>query len=154
MRHPFTPKMEHVVRQSLPQYTIRLTIGDVVSEQTVEIREDPRHDFDPTMRAEWTETLLGVWGTVGAAESLSREVRAMADRLDADLDVNDALEDRLRDMERTTGELSSRLNRLYGSIQGWVGPLAADQEAQRLFLTDKLEELSDRWAELQGDVSG
>ena len=78
----------------------------------------------------------------------------MADRLDADLDVNDALEDRLRDMERTTGELSSRLNRLYGSIQGWVGPLAADQEAQRLFLTDKLEELSDRWAELQGDVSG
>ena len=78
----------------------------------------------------------------------------MAGRLDEDLDVSDALEDRLRELERSTGELSSRLNRLYGSIQGWVGPLAADQEAQRLFLTDKLEELSDRWAELQGDVPG
>ena len=123
----------------------------------VEVREDPRNEFDSEVRAEWTETLLGVWGTVGAAQRLSGEVRAMARRLDADmnrLDVSDAVEDRLRDLERTTGELSTRVSRLYGSIQGWVGPLAADQEAQRVFLTDKLDELSQRWEELRGDLPG
>ena len=124
---------------------------------TVEVREDPRNDFDAEIRAEWTETLLGVWGTVGAAQRLSGEVRAMTRRLDAGtdrLDVSEALEDRLRDMERSTGELSSRVSRLYGSLQGWVGPLAADQEAQRVFLTDKLDELSQRWEELRGDLPG
>jgi len=81
----------------------------------------------------------------------------MTGRLDADTDrlnVSDALEDRLRDMERTTSELSNRVSRLYGSIQGWVGPLAADQEAQRVFLTDKLDELSERWEELRGELPG
>jgi hypothetical protein len=139
------------------EYTVRLSIDDVVTEQTVEVREDPRLEHDAVVRSEWTETLLGMWGTVGAAQRLSRGINGQAGRLDADenpLDVNDALEDRIRDIQRSAQELSSRLNRLYGSLQGWVGPLSADQEAQRVFLNDKLDELSERWNTLQGELPG
>ena len=138
-------------------YTVRLSVDNVVTEQTVEVREDPRLEHDAVVRAEWTETLLGMWGTVAAAQRLSREIAEEVDRLDADenpLDISDALEDRLRDMQRSAQEVSSRLNRLYGSAQGWVGPLAADQEAQRVFLNDKLDELSARWNTLQGELPG
>lgn len=138
-------------------YTVRLSVDNVVTEQTVEVREDPRLEHDAVVRAEWTETLLGMWGTVAAAQRLSRGIAGEVDRLDADenpLDISDALEDRLRDMQRSAQELSSRLNRLYGSAQGWVGPLAADQEAQRVFLNDKLDELSARWNTLQGELPG
>ena len=130
------------------EYTVRLSIGRIVAEERVQVAEDPRLSFEPEVRVEWTETLLDVWGMVGQAQELSQDVGSMADSLD----VNDPLENRVRDLERKTGELASRLNRLYGSIQGWIGPLAADQEAQRSFLSQKLAELSEEWEKLQGDL--
>ena len=137
------------------EYTVRLSIGRVVAEERVQVDEDPRLSFEPEVRVEWTETLLDVWGMVGQAQQLSQDVASMADRLNTEtgsLDLSDALENRAHDLERTTGELVSRLNRLYGSIQGWIGPLAADQEAQRSFLSQKLAELSEEWEKLQGDL--
>jgi hypothetical protein len=137
------------------EYTVRLSIGRVVAEERVQVDEDPRLSFESEVRVEWTEMLLDVWGMVGQAQRLSQDVASMADRLNAEtgsLDLSDALENRAYDLERTTGELVSRLTRLYGSIQGWIGPLAADQEAQRSFLSQKLAELSEEWAKLQGDL--
>tara|TARA_B100001540_G_scaffold312025_1_gene332451 strand:+ start:168 stop:923 length:756 start_codon:yes stop_codon:yes gene_type:complete len=136
-------------------YTVRLSIGSIIAEERVEVREDPRLSFEPGVRVEWTETLLDVWDLVDQAEQLAQDVGSRADRLDLGTGsaVSDPLESRLRDLERTTGELVSRLNRLYGSIQGWIGPLAADQEMQSLFLRNKLAELSEQWKELDADLS-
>ena len=113
-------------------YTVRLSIGSIIAEERVEVREDPRLSFEPGVRVEWTETLLDVWDLVDQAEQLAQDVGSRADRLDLGTGsaVSDPLESRLRDLERTTGELVSRLNRLYGSIQGWIGPLAADQKCR------------------------
>ena len=57
-------------------------------------------------------------------------------------------------MARETQELNSRWSRLYGSTQGWVGPLAADQASQRDFLTGMLATLSTEWGELEGRLPG
>ena len=136
-------------------YTVRLSIGSIIAEEGVEVREDPRLSFEPEVRVEWTQTLLDVWGLADQAEQLAQGVGSRTDRLDMETgsDVSDSLENRLRELERTTGELVSRLNRLYSSIQGWIGPLAADQEMQSLFLRNKLAELSEQWEELVEDLS-
>ena len=73
--------------------------------------------------------------------------------MDADtdrLDVDAATEEVLRDLARKTGELSSRLNRLYDSIQSWIGPLSADQDGQRRFLTEMLGKLREEWEASEG----
>ena len=136
-------------------YTVRLSIGSIIAEERVEVREDPRLSFEPEVRVEWTEMLLDVWALVDQAQQLAQDVGSRTDSLDMGTvsDVSDSLENRLRDLERTTGELVSRVNRLYGSIQGWIGPLAADQEMQSLFLRNKLAELSEQWEELDEDLS-
>ena len=90
-------------------------------------------------------------------QRLSREVRAQADRLDEGtdpLELDDALESELRDMSRQTQELNSRVSRVYGSLQGWVGPLAADQIAQRTFIAGMLESLDSDWGQLRVRLPG
>jgi hypothetical protein len=134
-------------------YTIRGSMGSTSAERTVEVREDPRLDFEPSARSQWTATLLEVWGSRSVARTLSDDVGAQADRLDADtdrLDVDAATEEVLRDLARKTGELSSRLNRLYDSIQSWIGPLSADQDGQRRFLTEMLGKLREEWEASEG----
>lgn len=129
-------------------YTIRGSMGSTSAERTVEVREDPRLDFEPSERAQWTATLLEVWGSRSVAQTLSDDVGAQVDRLDADtdrLDVDAATEEVLRDLARKTGELSSRLNRLYDSLQSWIAPPSADQDGQRRFLTEMLGELREEW---------
>ena len=64
------------------------------------------------------------------------------------LNVDPGLETELRDMARQMQELSSRISGLYRSMDGWVGPLAADQASQRGFLTDALTQLSADWTAL------
>jgi photosystem II stability/assembly factor-like uncharacterized protein len=133
-------------------YMVRLTAGDVVSEQTFDVREDPRLDHTPAQRASWTDMLLEVWSAVGEARDLSATVRDLTARLEPGtnhLDVDAALETDLRDMGRQTAELNSRLNRVYGSLQGWVGSPAADQQSQITFLMRELSRLSAEWTALQ-----
>jgi hypothetical protein len=138
-------------------YTVRLNAAGTSSEQTVVVLEDPRLEHSVGVRAAWTATLLEVWDAVGEAQTLNRAVGEQADRLDAATDVlsvNDALEAELRDMRRQTQELNSRMGRLYGSLGSWVGPLAADQAAQRDFLTGMLRTLESDWADLLGRLPG
>jgi hypothetical protein len=133
------------------RYTARLTSGGLTSEQTFEVREDPRLEFDSSERAEWTAAQLDVWERMGEAQALSRAVGRWAAMLDANTDalnVDPGLETELRDMARQMQELSSRISGLYRSMDGWVGPLAADQASQRGFLTDALTQLSADWTAL------
>ena len=138
------------------RYTVRMTAEGETQEQTFQVREDPRIDVETLVRREWTETLLDVWEVAADAQSLSRSVGDVAERLDADddrLSVGASLEQRLRDLARETDELSSRVGGLYRSAQGWVGPLSADQAAQRSFLTSMLATLTGEWAALEGELS-
>ena len=108
------------------------------------------------LMAAWTAMLLELWSSSSRAERLTEGVDEMAERLDADtnrLETDAANERELRDLARMTGELSSRLRRLYGTIQSWVGPLTTDQESQRRFLAEMLDALTADWNELQRRVS-
>jgi len=138
-------------------YTVRLTAGGVVSEQSLEVLEDPRLDHDPAVRAAWTALQLEVWASVTEARELSRVAGDMATRLDADtnqLSVNERMEIALRDMARQAQELNSRFNRAYGSLQGWVGVPAADQQAQIDFLTGELGRLLRQWEGIEARLPG
>jgi len=68
--------------------------------------------------------------------------------------VDAGLERDLRSMAREAQELSGRMSRLYGSAQGWVGPLSADQASQQAFLTDMLATLTAQWGALEARLPG
>jgi photosystem II stability/assembly factor-like uncharacterized protein len=138
-------------------YTVHLTSGSTRDEQTVVVREDPRLDPDPTVRRQWTAMLLEIWETSNDAGALADEVTEVAERLDADSDpliLPAAMETELRDLTRQTEELSSRLNRLYGSLQGWISAPSADQAAQQTFLAEILTELTSTWGRLEPRLGG
>ena len=128
-------------------YTVRLSVGNDLHEQTVRVKEDPRIEVDPLVRRQWTEMLLELGEVVSAARALNREVGQAAESLDDD---DQPLAAELRDLARETGELSGRLGRLRSSAQGWIGPLSADQASQRVFLTDMLETLRTEWDAVSG----
>jgi photosystem II stability/assembly factor-like uncharacterized protein len=138
-------------------YTVSLDAGGASMTQTVEVREDPRLDHDTTVRRAWTETLLEIWDANGRARALRGDAEAYSERLDSETDplsLDTDLEAELRGLARETQELSSRLGRLYGSAQAWVGPLAADQAAQQAFLSTMLDSLTSDWEELAARLPG
>jgi hypothetical protein len=138
-------------------YTVRLTAGGVVSEQVVRVKEDPRIDVDPLVRRRWTERLLALGDLASQAQSLARDVSRAAQRLDDEgnpLRVDADLEAKLRDLERETQELASRLSRLRGAAEGWVAPLSADQQSQRTFLTRMLATLTEEWRAVEARLPG
>jgi hypothetical protein len=61
---------------------------------------------------------------------------------------------KVRDLRRETGELTSRLARLHGGAEGWVGPLSADEASQKTFLTNMLETLTEEWRPIRSQVGG
>ncbi|MDH3271423.1 MAG: hypothetical protein OEN56_08840, partial [Gemmatimonadota bacterium] len=133
-------------------YTARMTQGGVTSQRSVEVREDPRLEHDPSVRAQWTETLLELWRLAADAEALAETVDGVLERLDAvdaPLQVARALELQIRDMARETAELDSRTGGLYGSATGWVGPLSADQASQEEFLSGMLRTLEAEWSAVE-----
>jgi hypothetical protein len=135
-------------------YTVRLTAGDVTQERTVRVEEDPRFQVDPGVRAQWTAELGALTATLLEAQRVAREVQAAARRLDdgearATADVTT----KVRDLDREMDELVSRLARLRGGAEDWVGPLTADQASQKAFLTGLLETLTGEWQAVRGRVS-
>ncbi len=127
-------------------YTIRLTAGDETMEQLVEVREDPRIEVDPAVRRRWTETLLDIGELRSGVQALAREIRETYRALEeeeTDLPSDD--EAALGNLVREVTELMSRIARLEGSAQGWVGPLSSDQDSQRAFFRQMYRTLTDEW---------
>ncbi len=134
-------------------YTARLEVAgqdgmaaDLVQQFTV--REDPRINASPGVRAAWTATLLDL------ADALTR---AAGERTR----IQDALEDvadddtgpratKLRDLAREFGELTSRISRLSGDVEGVVAPLTQDQRSRRDFYMEMLEVLTAEAGEVVG----
>lgn len=135
-------------------YTVRLTSGGSISEQVVRVKEDPRFNQDPLVRNRWTQSLREISDVLTAAQRTAQEVHQAVRRLDegeARAPANAAT--KIRDLDREFSELVSRLANLRGSVEGWVGPLSADQASQKQFLSDMLPTLSGEWEAVRGRVS-
>lgn len=129
-------------------YIARMTAGDVVAEHTFEVREDPRFDDAPAVRAAYTETMLELWALSTTTSVLAEEVRDVVGRLEGRgdaLSVSDDVELEIRDLARETGEISNRARGLYGAAEDWVGPLTSDQADQKTFLEEMLDTLESEW---------
>ncbi len=160
MRHTASPERPGTPRGPLVvpgSYSVEMELDGVRAEQTFAVREDPRLEHSAAERAAWTDELLATWRLADDVQALARTVGVQVDRLDADtdaLDVPGATEEALRDLGRETRELASRAGRLYGSVQGWVGPFAEDQSSQRDFVFEMYRTLSGEWTALRGRLGG
>jgi hypothetical protein len=135
-------------------YTVRLTVGEVTQERTVRVVEDPRFQVDPAVRARWTAELRSISSTLMEAQGVAREVQGTAQRLDGgEARAPEEVSAKVKDLDRELDELVSRLARLRGGAEGWVGPLSADQASQKAFLTGMLETLAGEWRAVRGRIS-
>ena len=121
-------------------FIARLGAAGSESWQEFTVREDPRLNVSPGVRAAWTNTLLEL------AEARAR-VGAEAERIEEALegvaeDDTGARAAKLRDLAREFGELLSRIGRLSGEIEGVVAPMTQDQRSRRDFYMEMIEVLT------------
>ena len=121
-------------------YIARLEAAGTESWQEFELREDPRLNVSPGVRAAWTNTLLELAGARSrAAAELERIEEALAE---VDEDDTGPRATKLRDLAREFGELISRFGRLSGEIEGVVAPMTQDQRSRRDFYMEMIEVLA------------
>ncbi len=121
-------------------YTARLQAAGMESTQRFLLRDDPRLDVSPDVRAAWTATLLEL---AGARSRAAYELAAIEQALEGiSVDDTDPRAIKLRDLRREFGELASRLARLSGAVEGVVAPLTQDQRSRREFYLEMLETLA------------
>jgi hypothetical protein len=98
--------------------------GSQSAHTTLEVREDPRITAAANVRAAWTQSLQEI-------AALRREAQALSTRSTAAArSATDTNRAQLVEQQRQAGELSARVNRLYGEVRGAVGPLTAQQQSQ------------------------
>jgi photosystem II stability/assembly factor-like uncharacterized protein len=136
-------------------YTVRMEAGGGVTERVVRVKEDPRIEVDPKARAEWTGTLMEITELLVASQTLAAQAEDAVERLDeGEVEVSDEVEAEVRDLSRELDELASRTGRLLRNVEGWVGPLAADDASQKAFLEEMYETLVTEWDAVRGRVEG
>jgi hypothetical protein len=120
-------------------YTVRLEANGAVFEKELEVREDPRLEVEPEVRRQWTADLF----TLGAlARSVVDDAGLWEETLEevaGDQEAPAQLRETAQDLMRQWNELRSRTRRLVGEVEGWVGPLTAQQESQQAFYREMLE---------------
>ena len=131
-------------------YIARLGAAGSESWQELVVREDPRLNVSPGVRAAWTNTLLEL------AEARAR-VAAELERIEGALegmaeDDTGPRAAKLRDLAREFGELLSRIGRLSGEIEGVVAPMTQDQRSRRDFYMEMIEVLSGEAGEVVMDL--
>ena len=121
-------------------YTARLEAAAAMSAQQIMVREDPRINASPGVRAAWTAMLLELAEARGrAAGELERIGEALEGVAEDDSGPQAT---KLRDLQREFGELVSRIGRLTGEVEGVVAPLTQDQRLRRDFYMEMLEVLA------------
>jgi hypothetical protein len=123
-------------------YTVRLEVGEAIQDRALTVREDPRLTVDPGVRAQWTLDLLALFDLVGEARSGAESMASALGELEGRAEIPRPLVLEGRDLERQWGELASRARRLYGEVEGWVGPPTQQQSAQWAYYQEMLETLS------------
>ncbi|MGM0668858.1 MAG: VPS10 domain-containing protein, partial [Gemmatimonadota bacterium] len=122
-------------------YTVRLEAGDAVSEQMLEVREDPRLEVHPRVRRQWTQDLLELSRLSRAVGDDAGLWRDYVEEMAEDPNASDALVQDSRDLQRQWNELGSRTRRLENEVEGWVGPLTEQQRSQWEFYLEMLDTL-------------
>jgi hypothetical protein len=122
-------------------YVVQLEAGGTVSETALEVREDPRIQVDMATRRQWTEDLLALGDLARAAEVGAREMRELAEQVESDPALQEALSERSGDLLRQWNELRSRTSGLVREVEGWVGPLSGDQASRRDYYQEMVETL-------------
>jgi len=115
-------------------YTVRLTAAGVVHERLLVVRDDPRLEVDPAVRQAWTDDLF-------VLQDLYYRVTALSDRLTDHLEglsEGDPRRAGVEALQERLGELRSRVTRMAGEIRNFIGPLTADQQAQRAYFEQML----------------
>jgi hypothetical protein len=100
----------------------------------VDVREDPRITVAADVRAAWTANLVSIADTHRRATQLVTRWQQGRARFSATQRQETAL------LNAQLEELLSRLGRLYGDVEGWTGPMTADQRTRLDYLTRKLAE--------------
>lgn len=126
-------------------YTVRLEAGGVISEQSLQVLEDPRIEVDAKERANWTNTWRRLAELTDATSELAQRVGARIAEL-ADGGTPGSAE-RLQVLARETSELARRARGLESGYAQMVGPMSADEQAQARFIANLLETLT---AEFEG----
>jgi hypothetical protein len=133
-------------------YTVRLEVGETVSEQSLQVLEDPRIKVDPDTRRRWTEDLLALGSLVREVAAGVDGMRALAPRAEGRAGAGSGQDDPLaaeaRNLLRQWNELGSRTRRLLGEAERWVGPPTTQQSSQWNHYREMLETLTRESEEL------
>jgi hypothetical protein len=135
-------------------YTVRLEVNGQVSETSLEVREDPRLQVAPAVRARWTENLLALDELVRQAGEGLQAMRTLAQEVAENEAAPADLRAKSQDLSREWGELASRTRRLRGEAESWIGPLTQQQESQWSFYEEMLETLRMELAAFSERVGG
>ena len=123
------------------EYAVRLVVGgtDAGGSRSFEVRDDPRINAAPTVRAAWTADLLAL-AELGlrATAGLERVRQALEGGSDDDPGPRAV---KLRDLEREFEELASRIRRLANAVEGVVAPPTGNQRSRRAYYMEALETL-------------
>jgi photosystem II stability/assembly factor-like uncharacterized protein len=135
-------------------YTVRLSAGGVTSETPLEVREDPRLEVDPEVRAQWTADLLALAELGAEALAGTEAMEELSGEVEESAYASQAVKEEVGDLLRQWRELSSRTRRLQGEVEAWVGPLTEQQLSQRAFYREMLETLRREMENLTARMGG
>ena len=113
------------------EYTVRLSAGEKMFEQKLQVLEDPRIQISAGDRTLWTDALLAIGASYRGAVSLVEEVARHRGAPSTDLSA-------------VARELQSRLLALYRDVAQSTAKPTADQQAQMQFLKTELDSLRKR----------
>ena len=119
-------------------YIVRLEVDGSVSENTLEVREDPRIQVDAGTRRQWTEDLMTLGALARAASDGADEMEEVAERVESESSFPETLTTWATDLLRQWNELQSRTRSLVREVEGWVGPLTQDQLSRQDYLQEML----------------
>jgi hypothetical protein len=121
-------------------FIVRLEAGEIVSENSLEVREDPRIEVDAEARRQWTETLLELGELARAAGEGRAGMTELVERVRT-ATFPEALSTWSEDLLRQWTELQSRTRSLVREVEGWVGPLTDDQASRRAYFEEMVQSL-------------
>lgn len=129
-------------------YRVQLTVSGAVYERPVRVLPDPRETVELEERKAWQQSLFAITSLYEAVLSEYESVVPLqwhVEKLRADsISFNEDAAVAIEDVSELYEELLRRVRVLYGQVDGWIGPLTADQQAQETYFRDMLDQLASR----------
>jgi hypothetical protein len=122
-------------------YIVRLEVNGTTSENTLEVREDPRIQVDAETRRQWTEDLMTLGALARAASDGADEMEELAEKVESESSFPETLTTWATDLLRQWKELQSRTRSLAREIEGWVGHPTQDQLSRQDYYQEMVETL-------------